>query len=231
MKKPQIREYEMLLRLRTFGAAHGVTFAATSDAGFLFSELDATLDRLQTHIVGQAVGRNATRDGGLAKRAARTHLRASLLTLGRMARIAAADTPKSETSFTVPQTHCDQRLLAGARAFVQEAATLRDRFVAHHLPLAILEDGIAAVEAFKTAIGSHVAAKDSRIAATAGIRETLARASLIAEKLDLVIGKQFQGDPGRLAEWRSALHVVKVAQSDASAPEPVHLVPPAEKAA
>jgi len=225
MKMFEIRRYEMLVRISAFGAAHADVFPATSGGGKLFAALNTIVGALGTNVVAQAGSKSAARQGASSKDAASDHLRDLLLTLARTAKVVTAGTPGLGEKFRVPKTHSEQRLVAAARAMVQDATPFADAIVSHNLPATFLADVTAAIDALQASIQSHASAKEARAAAGAGITQQLAAARVIAEQLDAIVPNQLGADEAALAEWKSARRVLLFnvpfrKQSTGSAPAP-----------
>lgn len=206
MKKPEIRRYEMLVRLNEFGATHEERFPGTTGAGRLFAQLGATVADLQSHIVEQAAGISARRATAAAKNAARDRLRTTMMRLTRAVRIVAAAASGIDAATRLPKSRCDQRLIVAARALTQNDM-LRHHLAANNLPTALADDVTPAIDAFDAAAVSYTRATASCAAARVSISTTMAKALVIAEKLDLVIDRQCESDAVLLAEWKSARHI------------------------
>lgn len=202
-----IRRYEMLVRLNTFGTVHADLFPATSGGGKLFAALGATVNNLESHAIAQAAGKNTARQGTSTKNAAGDRVRELLATLTGTAKIVTASTPGFEEKFRLPRSRSDQRLVAAARAVVQEATPFADAIVAHNLPSTFLSDVTAAIDAFESAIQAHATAKESRASARAAISEGLVIGFTIAEQLDTVVANRCGSDAATMAEWNAARHV------------------------
>jgi hypothetical protein len=210
-----IRRYEMLVRLKEFGTAHAELFPDTSGGGRLFAAFGAAVDDLQSHVVAQAGGTNATRQATTAKTAARRLALRRLDTLTRTAQIVTAGTPGFDEKLRLPKSRSDQRLVAVARAIVQDVTPFADQIVAHNLPATFLSEVTAAIDALDTAIQTQAQAAGARAAARAAIQERLAAAFAMAAQLDTVVANQCGNDAVMLAKWQSARH-----QSSVSVPYP-----------
>jgi hypothetical protein len=210
-----IRRYEMLVRLKEFGTAHAELFPDSSGGGKLFAAFGAALDDLQSHVVAQAGGTNATRQATTAKTAARRLALQRLDMLTRTAQIVTAGTPGFDEKLRLPKSRSDQRLVAVARAIVQDVTPFADQIVAHNLPATFLADVNAAIDALDAAIQTQASAAQARAAARAAIDDKLAAAFAMAAQLDTVVGNQCGDDAVTLAKWQSARH-----QSSVSVPYP-----------
>jgi len=231
-----IRRYEMVVRLNGFGAAHTDQFPATSLGGTLFATLATRLGELEPRVVAQAASKKAARQTITTKNAIRQRMRDLLAMVTRTAKLVTASMPGLAIKFRAPKTHSDQRLVAEARAIVQEATPFGDAIVAHHLPSTILDDVMAAIDEFQAVIKTHATAKEARAAASAAISASLAGAVAIAKQLDTIVANQCGSDPATLAEWKSARHISLVSVPYPSRKQPEGPTPgpspaPAPKAA
>jgi len=225
-----IRRFETGKRLKEFGMVHAALFPADTGGGKLFGQLNAEVDKLEGYVVAQAAGDNATRNGTAAKTAARGTLHTAIKKLMRTARVVVAANGGDE-KFQLPKSRSDQRLLAAARAIVQDTTPMRDQILSHNLPATFFEDVTGTIDAFDSAIQSHAAAKESRAATQAEISKSLKTIFAIARKLDAIVANRCEGDAGVLAEWHAARHVSSVTvpypvrkQPDPPAPTPAPTV-------
>src|SRR5215472_11497712 len=131
MNMPDIRRYEMLVRVKEFGVAHADLFPTASVGAGLFEEVATAVDKVTQCGVTQShrtVASNPSSD----KAATRDALHASMVKIRRTAIAMKRSTPGLDGKFVLPRSHSDQRLLLAARGFLQDATPLRDQFVAHH---------------------------------------------------------------------------------------------------
>jgi len=207
MKLADVRRFEMLARVRDFGAAHPDLFPATSLGGELFAAVNGVVDDVNGFGVASATGDNSARGQTVAKTRARGALHAAMLALCRTARAAAAEIPGLEAKFRMPRTRVDQRSIPLARAMAQEATPYVDRLVAHGLAPTFPADLTAAADAFATTIQDHAAATEARASATMGIAKAIAKGIAVARRLDTIVKNQLAGNPQLLAAWRAARHI------------------------
>src|SRR5687767_8189929 len=100
MDKRQIRQLEMLVRVRDFGAAHGDRFPEPSRARQSFAAVGEAVERLTAHAVSQMA---ATRWTSPARVAARAELENALLAISRTARVIEARDPTFTNMFELPR--------------------------------------------------------------------------------------------------------------------------------
>ena len=75
MNDSQTRKYEMLVRVRDFGATQAASFAESSLGGQKFAALRGVVGELEQHGTAQSSGSSAAKTSTGAKRAARDGLR------------------------------------------------------------------------------------------------------------------------------------------------------------
>ena len=221
MRRRQIRQCEMLARVRNFGADYGSRFPAASVAGRLFTTIGAAVDEANVDGAAHVGAHNRTRAQSAAKAAAGDTLRRLMLALCRTARAMTPDAPGIDLKMRMPQTRTDQELIAVAGAMVQQAAPYADHFVAHGLSSTFLADLAGAAGAFDTAIRERAAATGARAAAVAKATDAIANGFAAAKRLDAVMKNLLASDPGLLAAWNSARHVSKLGLTYPPADDPV----------
>jgi len=202
----EIRRYDMLVRVRDFGAAHAERFAPDSLAAQAFTIVAQAVASLSEHAIRQISGHGSARQATTTRAVARRALRGQLDTIARTAHAIGLDTPGVAQRFRIPRSG-DFPLLAAARAFATDAAPLAAEFIAHALPpdfIVALHTGIAEFEA---AIGEQEDGKMQHIAARAGIGEALATGLAAVRRLDAIVPNAFREEPLAVAGWRRARHV------------------------
>ena len=75
MKSLDVKKYNMLVRVRDYGAARADLFPPGSLGARTFGEIDAVVDRLNASVTSERSGRRAARQGVVSKAAARARLR------------------------------------------------------------------------------------------------------------------------------------------------------------
>ena len=91
----ETRRYEMLVRVRDFGASHRAAFRKVPLGGKMFAEVASAVTELGEQAASQISGRSTVREGSSSKAVARAALRDSLDATSRTARALALDTPGS----------------------------------------------------------------------------------------------------------------------------------------
>jgi hypothetical protein len=104
MNERDTRTYEMLARVRDFGARHAEQFPSGSLGADILAEIGAVVDKLSAHSVEQAAGSSTAREGTANRRLARETLRSDLEAMNRTARAIAVRVPSIAEKFRLPQT-------------------------------------------------------------------------------------------------------------------------------
>ena len=207
MNSLDLRRYEMLMRVRDFGAAHEDLFPPSTLGGTSFAAVGTAVAALHEHAATQVSGRGSAREGTVSKGVAREALRDSLEAIVRTARAMALDTPGVDDKFRVPRDTGDQIILNAARAFAQDAAPLSADFLTHDMPADFLEDLQRDIDGFEEAIRDHEAGKDTHVAARAGIEAAIDAGLDAVLRLDAIVPNRLRADAKTLALWERARRV------------------------
>jgi hypothetical protein len=207
MNTPDRLRYEMLLRVRDFGAAHASSFPADSLGGQTFAAIEEAVADLAGHTTTRVSAGGAARHALRAKAVAQASLRGQLRAVRDTARALALDAPGLRSRFVVPRSNGAQALIAAGRASVQHAQPLGAAFVAHGLPATFLDDLDKAIGVFEAAIGDYRAAMAVEVAARTGFEATRRAAVTAAQRLDAIAQNRLRGDPAACALWQRARRV------------------------
>ncbi|MBI3493147.1 MAG: hypothetical protein HY047_15415 [Acidobacteria bacterium] len=227
MDTMETRRYEMLIRVRDFGAAHPDLFPAGSLGRKMFAATATAVEELGQQAATQVSGRGAAREGSSSKAAARAALRGALGAISRTAHALALDTPGLDNKFRLPFTHAGQALLNVGRAFVQDARPLSAEFVAHGLPTTFLRDLEANIQRFDAAIRDHAEGIGTRIAARTAIDAAIGAGLTAIQRLDAIVVNRLRDDPATFAAWERARRVDQPPHARNGAPPSVLPGPPA----
>jgi hypothetical protein len=204
MKELELRQYQTLVRVREFGAAHRDLFPRRSVAGRLFAVVADTADALQRHETAELAGRGGEQEGSASKAAARAALRRQVRAIVRTAR--ASEAPGLGGTFRVPPAGSDERLLSQARTFLKEAKPFVDTFVAHELPPNFLSQLRVAIEAFEQAMLARASGRNQRVGARASIEATMEAGLRAVRRLSAIVPNRLQ-EPSAVALWNGARRV------------------------
>ena len=221
MEDKDLRRYEMILRVRDFGAAHGSSFPPASLGAELFAAVGAAAAEMGAQVASRSSATRSARQGTVSKATARAALRESLEMIRRTARSMSITMPGLETKFRIPRGLTDQELLGTGQAFAADAAPLKNDFIRFALPADFLDDLNAHLSDFAAAMTSQHTGLGEQVEATAAFDDALESAMSAVRQLDAVARNTFHDDPARLAAWESARRVERAARTktpDADAP-------------
>lgn len=219
MDDRDLRNYEMVLRVRDFGAENAADFPATTLGGELFAAINTAATELAGQIAARSSGRSAARAGTSSKSAAREALRASLEMIRRTARSMSQEMPGLADKFRIPRNMTDQELLGTARAFAADAAPLKSEFLRYAMPAGFLEDLNEHIEDFESAMGAQHTGRGHQVMATAAIDDALDGALSAVRRLDAVVRNTYHDDGAKLAAWERARHVERAARAKVPTPK------------
>ena len=165
MQSHDRRRYDMLVRVRTFGATHDQLFPSTSAAHDAFTVIAAEVDRLTALDVDERLASFGARVG--RKSAARQALTDSLTRAGSTVRVLARSNAQLDAQIQLPLPKDAVQLLTLARHFVASAAPFAAQLAAHGIPITELEERLAA---FEQAVQDRRVRRDDRVKARAEIK-------------------------------------------------------------
>lgn len=197
----------MFIRVREFMAENSAKFAAGSVAAVRAAELSEIIERLDELGGDQTVGMGEARFKFAGKNSAREDLREDLSDISQTARSMNYEFPNVAESFRMPRGNSDAQLLAHARAFLSEASSRKNEFIAYGMPADFLTDLQTDIDAFEAALGTTGAATGSHVEATAEIDEAIRSGMIAVRILNGIVKNVFRNDAGKLAAWLSASHI------------------------
>lgn len=229
MNNLDTRRYEMLVRVRDFGAAHKDLFPTrTTVGGKAFATITEAVEELTKHVASQLSGRGTAREGTTSKAVAREALRDEVDAIIRTARALALDDPGLDVKFKPPRSNGDQALISAARAFVVDAAPIAEAFVEHGMPKSFLKDLEGSIAELETAIQERNAGKETNVASQAAMEEAMEQGLGAVLRLDAVVTNTARGDASTLAAWELARRVTgRVGRGRGEAAEEGTTAPPA----
>ena len=197
MTRIERRRYDMLIRLRNFGASHAQLFPDTSPAHAAFAVIATEVDLLESLDVAERSASQAARVA--RKAAARQALADTLVRAGSTARVLARANATVDAQIDLPLPNDDLLLLTLARQFAASAAPSATQFAAHGIPLAEVDERVAA---FEQALHERGMRRNDRIKARAEIAASFQRAMDAVDVLDVTVANVFTADPVALAVWK-----------------------------
>jgi lambda repressor-like predicted transcriptional regulator len=229
------RRYEMLVRVRDFGATYGHLFPESTLAPQAFAAVTTAVDDMETADVAETTASVSVR--ATRKQDARRALQERLLLIVKTAQVLPGTEPAFKAHFRVPASRNDQQLLTTARQCGQRAAPVTEQFVAHGMSPTFLSDLDALIERFEEALRDRGMSRDQLVEARGRSRQALANALQAIGQLDVMVANHLAADPIVREVWKRSRRVAYPAKARrasatdpggaaaASGPEPA--VPPA----
>jgi hypothetical protein len=200
------RRYDVLGRIRDFGATYGDLFPESSLASQAFAVVSNAVEEIQ----GNDVSATAAQVGARSTRTqtARRALRERLLLMARTAAVLPDVEAGFREHFTLPAKTSDQALLTIARQSVQRATPMAATFVAHGMTPAFLRELTALIDGFEGALRARGGSRGEVVAARAAIREALTAAFKAIRQLDVIVANHLTSNPVALEVWHQAKRIV-----------------------
>ena len=211
MKDTQTRKYEAFLRAQEFGNNNTERIPTETIANELFTRLDEIIEQINNHSSVQSSGLRAAREGGTIKEVRRTELRTLLRSISRTAK--SIPTPGLPDRFRVPSRLKDQDLLSLGRSIAADAVPIKIEFTRRGLSPNFIDNLSTLITNFEQAIDQMIQSEETRVAATAAIKDLFQVGMDILRQLDPIMRNVFADDPATLAAWGSARHVERAPRS------------------
>ena len=176
MDADERRQFNMLVRVRDFGAENAADFPEKTAGAAAFAEVAAAIADAEQADAEQTSGFGQGRQG--------------LENKFRLAR----------------SNRNDSLLLTSARAFAQDAESLAAKFVEYGLPNDFIDDLNQDIAKFEAAVNTQNQAADQHTAATVAIDRAIERGLLAVRRLNAVVPNKYRSDAAKLAAWTSASH-------------------------
>ena len=205
--------YDMLIKVRNFGAAHGRLFPEHSTAHAAFSIVATEVAQIEALAVTEEVASQSARVA--RNRDARTQLVEALIRAANTARVLSGTIPELTPHAYVPAGTSDRQLLTLARAFARAATPYVAQFAAH----GIVVEGLAdLIEAFETAVHERGTRRDELAQTRGRLDEALKRALQAVKTLDVTVTNTLANNPVALAAWKRDRRVGRVKRLRVVAP-------------
>ena len=204
MTRVEMARYEMLVRVRDFGAGYGERFPKSTCGGDAFAAVKSAVSQLEEHGPAQYSNRHAARGVKAANSDAFRELLEGLDTIERTARAVALDTPDIDSQFAVPKRRGSTAVLNAARSIVTRAEPLAKAFIAHGLQKDFIAQLEAKIATFEEARKLRVAAKEQHASARTAIDQAFESGMDAIRHLDAIIPNVLGGDGSAMAAWEVA---------------------------
>lgn len=197
--------YEMLLRIRDFGAAHREQFPESSSGSQAFATVAEAVADVEAHATAKLV---KVREGQRDRAARRSIMLSRMRTIARTSR-GIRTASGAILTLQMPRRRSDVAVITAARAFLREAEAHHDRLVVLGLPTTCLAELREATEAFAASMAERRAGRSGVAGAQAGITAAIARGTDAAHTLDIVVLNTLGHDPVAFATWQRDRRVVE----------------------
>jgi hypothetical protein len=219
MNSDFIRRYEMLVRVRDFGAAHAKLFPASTRGGEAFATVAAAVEELSASAAARMSSKSSEREGAMSRSAAREALIADMSSIARTGRALAIDAPTLDAKFRVPRRANDVALLSTARTFARDAAPLKQEFIDHNMPADFLKRLASDIDQLEKAIGESTEARGTGVVAKTQIEQTLEAALTAVRRLDAIVANTLRDNAAEMALWETARRIEGRRSKNAAATE------------
>ena len=189
------RQFEMLVRVRTFGQTNAALFAALPVAQQTFAAVATAVDDLTTADMKKMSATTASRADRRAL--ARGTLIDLLQRCALLARNLRAE-GREVAGFALPASRSDVSLITAGRQFSLDAAPLEAEFTGHGMSPAHI---LAVTTAFEGTVTDQGHSRTERVAARTRIRNLITAAIRGVRRLDLIIANELGGDEVVQAQW------------------------------
>ncbi len=192
----QVR-YEMLLRVRDFGANHQDRFPESSPGAQAFATVAGLAAEIERHATDKLV---TVREARRLKADRRKAMLERMQTITRTSRGIRTESG-ARLQLRMPDRTSDVAMVRGARALLQEAGPYQDQMVRLGLPATWFAELRDAADAFDAAMTERRTGRSGVAGAQAGIRDALARGADTARTLDIIVANTLGADPVVMAAW------------------------------
>lgn len=203
--------YDAFDRISGFGKKHGGAFAPESRAAKLFSEIAAVVGKMEENGVKKISGTAGYQGGTNAKQLAAELVREDLRTIRDTAEsISEAEgLPEFDDQFRMPRTSSYGVLLSHAKAFLKDAGPHAALFVEFEMPADFLTQLDAHIKLLEKGGDEQTTGLSEQVAGTAELAALTTRGTGLRKQLLTIVRNKFRGEPGILAEWEAAQHIVR----------------------
>jgi len=203
--------YDAFDRIKAFGAKHGSQFTAGSRAAGLFTGIGTVVVAMEEDGVKKLSGSASYHGGAGARRIARELVREDLRAIRNTAEAIseADDLPEFEEQFRLPRSGSALLLLSKAKAFLADATPHKALFIEFELPADFLEDLQADIALLEKAKDDKDAGLAEQVAGTAELSANALQGIKLRKQLLPIVRNKFRSQPGILAEWETAVHIVR----------------------
>ena len=224
MTNRQLRQYDMLVRVREFGAARRDRFHGAGLAARSFAAVAAAVAQWEDRAVLRLTQPQAAT---MPRAAARAALVAMLESIRRSARIIQDDQPGFKNTFQRPRRQTANAILTAARSYLRDLEPVAGLFVECGLPATVAADLAGRLAAYEEEVRRREAGKGERAAARAGIEVAMTEALNAARRLDVIVRNVLGDDAVAMAGWERSRRVSSVRRDNIAPAQARRLESPA----
>lgn len=203
MTKLQRSKYEMLARVRDFGAAILNAFAPESAGARAFARVARAAAAFEEQLMLRDQARSNSRK---VKASTRNAVSEYMKIIAHTARQAERG-EKGTNPFTMPNRRSTPAVLARAHQFLVNAKAREAKLIELGLPPTFIADFTAEVEGLQQAVDAQRSGRYGRRGAQEGIASALADGLTAIRELDVIVPNTFRKDPVRMGQWEGARHI------------------------
>lgn len=214
MTRSQKQQYQMLVRLRDFGATHRELFPESSPAGQVFAAIAAAVAAIDQYLARRV---RARAEGQRVNPGTRDAVLTSLKAIAGTARRISFAVPDINP-FQLPRRRSFSTMIATGRAFIVEADKRQAEFVKLGMPATFVADFTSAVDALEQAVTLQINSRTLRLDAQAHLEHALDDGLHLVGDLDTILGNSLRPNPALLATYRGARRIGGTQPPAAQAP-------------
>jgi hypothetical protein len=219
MKDVITRKLDKFEREEAFMVDSAADFGGATPGATTAAALSAVIAEIQALAADQVSGGSSAAQAFGNQEDALDDLIAFIKKMNLAARAFDDEIPGSRDQFRMPRNRSQQNVLATARAFKTDAASLAEKFIEYGLPGTFLNDLQTAINAVETAAQSADSNVEQRAAATGGLFDAARRGMNLSRKLNAIVRIRYADNPAKLASWTVASHLERAPKRTA-APNP-----------
>ena len=186
-------------------------FAPGSRAQAQFAVIAGVVTAMKGQGVAKLSGSQEFRGGTDAKAVAAENLREEMRAIRNTAQAIseAEGLPDFDDSFRMPRSYAFEVLLTSARAFLADATTHQALFLEFEIKPTFLADLAADIAALEAAGDAQDGGLSQQVGGTAELAAEVAKGLAARKQLIPIVKNKYAGQPGVLAEWSTAIRIVR----------------------
>lgn len=203
--------YDAFDRMNRFGMKHAGRFAANSRATGLFAKVGTLVKAMEDEGVRKISGTATYHGGTSGKQLAADLVREDLRAIRDTARAIALseDMPEFDDKFSLPRSGAYAVLLVSAKSCLRDATPHKALFMEFEMPADFLDDLASDIALLEKADDGQNVGFSEKVAGTAELSSLSSAGCRLRNQLVPMVRNKFRNEAGILAEWESAIHMVR----------------------